>query len=273
MTEVPAHFGLPALTTSPPYSLHTEYAARRRNISPVILQQFPILTAAHRGVPLLWINDDWALAFAEWLILLISPNEPPSVVELHPPFRQECSDQMSFLARYGVFAGRFLARFPSTKLVLENRSGSLRNMPFLISTPEECACLARELPETLRFCVDFPQFFTAVCQTGYPSVEEIDAIFEHVHAFRDKVFSVHLWGRKNGYAHMGDLRSLFQENADIMKHFLRCLDDMFDGRELYLVPEVNSNNNDLEALLSQIEDAGIEICSDQQIHGTECCRP
>ena len=261
MTENPAHFGVSQLIVSPPYSLHTEYAASQRKISQAIQKNFPSLTATARGVPLLWKDDKWALSFAKWLISIIPAETPPNVVEIHPPFKEDCPDQPTFLSRFNVFADEFLSRFPSTKLVLENRSGSQRHKPFLISTPAECAELAQILPDTLQLCVDFPQLFTSLCETAFPTVEEVDSVFHYVTSFRDKVFSIHLWGRENGHAHMGDLKSLFQSDEHIMQHFLKRLAHTFNTRTLYLVPETNSKTEHMEMLLNQIEQSGIEICS------------
>jgi len=153
----------------------------------------------------------------------------------------------------------FLSHFPSTKIAIENRCGNQRHIPFLVSSPIECRQLSEYLPATLKLCVDFPQLFTSECKTHYPSEKEIDEIFTHVEAFRDSVFSIHLWGRQNGHAHMGDLLSLFQGNKKTMNYFLQRLNAVFEGRALYLVPEVNSKAEHMENLLDQIEQSGIKI--------------
>jgi hypothetical protein len=122
MTETPAHFGITAFTASPPYSLHTEYSARPRKLSPDLVKNFLVLSSSVSGIPRLWVIDDWAIAFAEWLISLIQ-SVPPAVVEVHPPFREDCQDIYQFLGRFDAFANLGSSLFHVGKFGLQGRNG------------------------------------------------------------------------------------------------------------------------------------------------------
>jgi hypothetical protein len=259
MTEVAAHLGVERIAPEAPYSLHTEYAAGKRPWSPLVVERYPVLATAHRGVPSLWCSDEWALAFADWLTQVVADCPPPAVIEIHPPFRKDCADLGTFVRRYDVFVDRVLSRFPDVQIVLENRSGSYLSQPFLVSTPADVRAFAEVMPASLRLCIDLPQLFTASCRGAYPTAAEIDAVFDELRTVWDKVFSLHLWGRRGGKAHVGDLASLFDGDVALMGRALTLLQESVGDRVLYLVPEVNSGVADMERLLDQVESAGIGI--------------
>lgn len=258
MAEVAAHFGKEKIDVpNGPYSLHTEYSASKRSIPEKIKNKFPKLYLDDNEVPRLWVNNEWASEFASWLIEIISNNVPPKVIEIHPPFVEDCENIFLFLERVDIFKSKLQEKYNSIQYVIENRNSIKRGPKFLISTPVDCEKLSRHIPEYLSLCVDFPQFFSSLCPNNFPTREIIDTIFKDVINFKDKVFSIHLWRRKNGVPHVGDLLSLFNGDEELMMYFLRKLKETFNGRSVYLVPEVNRTKEDFFNLLVQIKKSGI----------------
>ena len=61
-------------------------------------------------------------------------------------------------------------------------------------------------------------------------------------------------------AHVGDLDSYFDNNEKIKKTFLDELYNLLDDDlSRYLVPEVNSSNDDFLSIISDLIDSGFEF--------------
>ena len=72
-----------------------------------------------------------------------------------------------------------------------------------------------------------------------------------------------MWGKRKSttgrkVAHCGDLRSYFEEQKDIIQHFLLEFNSLFsDSIIRKLVLEVNSGNEDLKSIVDDLLNIGI----------------
>lgn len=268
------------------YSLHTEYSMDKRGFKCELLKNFPNLLASHhRGVPELWKDKHWAAEFASFVIQAVGKSKPPTMIEIHPPFRSYCSSIGSFMAIYQVFEDKILNYFPETKILLENRNGSSyqisdkENCRFLIRKIEELSELKSEilsLGSRLTIALDFPQLISAhsvklnkpvndlgTGEWGLRS-SDLQYLFRKITEISSHIECLHLWSRKklnnnrDKKSHHGNLDDWF--NYDRPNHKHQIISNLFkalgDGKPRYFVPEVNSNQSDLEAIINDMIQAG-----------------
>ena len=92
LQEVAAHFDKESIAPVGAYSMHTEYSFSARNFNTNRITKYPALMNAHKdGIPQLWKSSEWAKEFADFVIDLSAGFQPPTVVEIHPPFNDYCT--------------------------------------------------------------------------------------------------------------------------------------------------------------------------------------
>ena len=262
LVEVAGHLDKEIIDNYPDYSLHTEYSYGKRNLKSSLINQFPELCNANKdGVPQLWKSNAWATQFADFIVTLTKERSAPKVIEIHPPFSDYC-DLSLFIDRYSVFENQIQSVYPSTEIVIENRSGSVyRGGRFIISRANEIASLCRRIQEAelnLGVVLDFPQLLTAenlrpesFDKTKYSKV--IDTIYP----YQSYIKGIHVWGKKKiasgrWVAHSGTLDTYF-ENPDNKQAFVSGVRKICsDGKCRYFVPEVNSGETDLKSVVRDI---------------------
>lgn len=271
IAELPGHFGVEQLKIKGKFSLHTEYAYKKRSFDSDILLNLDQIKAAHKNnVPQLWKNRLWAQQFAEFIHNLIQNNHP-EIIEIHPPFEDYCETMTEFVETYSIFENLILSHYPNTKLLIENRSGTLyRGADFLVSDCDDLIALLEVVDKkglALRLVVDFLQLFTAA--GGIRNIDrlKLENIFNKLNDVRNQICGFHLWGKKVSksgrlISHAGDLNTSFEHAKGLKQFFLKKLRVLFDDdKPRYFVPEVNSRTEDMISILNDLKDSGFEFQS------------
>jgi len=267
--EVSGHFDTTSINPSMPYTLHTEYSYGPRKLNSPLLNNLPTVRNAHKNyVPRLWLGDDWAKEFAEYVVLLVDSNQSPSAIEIHPPFKDYCPTIEDFLDIYTGFEKIILNKFPNTKVFLENRCGSTYpGGRFLVSTTDNLLQLCKAIEQRglkLRLVLDVIQLFTAHTKSGLTETLIRDTL-SAVRPCTALVEGLHLWGKRTNakgrlVSHVGDLDSYFNYNKALKGIFLGELAGLLsDGKTRYFVPEVNSNDKDLHSIVADLLAAGFQF--------------
>lgn len=264
--EIAGHLDIDSIAPITDYSLHTEYSYTKRKLNSPLLSSLQSLKASDRnGVPRLWFNQEWAVQFFEFIKLLARGYSPPKIIEIHPPFDDYCPSISDFLAVYSLFEDRVKSLFPETVVLLENRYGTTyRGGAFIVCKPEHIlelaeAILAKDLK--LRITLDLPQFLSA-CGGAALSVGEIRDFISLLNKCKRCIAGIHLWGKKKNnrgrvISHIGDLYTLFDHDNRKKKAFLSALHDLLDDNNpRFFVPEVNSNDRDLECIVNDLRESG-----------------
>ena len=265
IAECAANFDITSVNTDLQPSLHTEYSYGKRKLNSTIVSQFPEIVAAQKdGIPQLWKNEQWAQEFAHFLFALAG-KKIPAVIEVHPPFVDYC-DFESFLKSYKVFEELILEKYPDIDLLIENRCGSVyHGGKFLISKNQDIEKLCNIIVQNhlrLKVAYDIPQIYTA--HNVKKATQYID-LLQQATAFRDQIGGVHLWGKKKSstgrkVSHCGNLTSFFEETPEAKSMFLQCFNTVFDdGITRKMVLEVNSGNEDLLSIVTDLRASGIEF--------------
>lgn len=265
ITEVPAHFDVSTFKTSGPFSLHTEYSSKVRRFSSPLLDGLAVLKPSQRkGVPELWTSKAWALEFAEFVFRGCEGKKPPTIIEVHPPFRSSVSGVEEFLDTYEVFEKAILAKYPDCQIVIENRAGTKHPHRFLVSDVDSILALGQALAaRTLRLgiALDLPQVFTDLYGSKHAVGMEGASLLERLMPVRDQVHTIHLWGRSaNGGAHTGSLDGLFDPATGAKQACLAGLHRLLDGgRPRFLVLEVSDKGGKLGSILDDLNKAGFQV--------------
>jgi hypothetical protein len=253
--EVAGHFDKDFIYSEINYSLHTEYSYGPRRLTALPISTFKMIQQSHqRGIPMLWFNQQWAEEFYQF-IRNITQGEPPVIIEIHPPFNDYCNNIKEFIKRYQVFEYNILSFYPKTKILIENRCGSLyKGGHFLISSVDDLLTLS-ELIEAnslkLRIALDIPQLFSTYGGVIKSTLVHSYELFESVKLCRELILGIHLWGKKRNekgqwVSHMGDFTTYFDGNSELKEYFLGKIYDLFnDNIPRYTVLEVNSNDKDM----------------------------
>jgi hypothetical protein len=265
MLEVPAHLDVQYINVVGDYSMHTEYSSKSRKLDSPLLAGLDVLkTSQRKGVPKLWVSMAWAGEFAEHIIRLVGDNQPPSVIEIHPPFMDSTTSMESFLESYAVFEVRILECFPECRILIENRCGTKHPQPFLLSDADSILRLGLALQTRqlhLGIALDMAQMFTR--EYGSKRLVGMDGVelVRKLVPIHDRIHGLHLWGRgKGGGAHSGNLDGLFDPSTSAKTECLEVLRSMFsDGRSRYLVLEVNNKTGELSSVLEDLLQAGFTI--------------
>lgn len=261
--EVAGHLDKSVIEPADSYSLHTEYSYGKRKLDSELLSRFPVLQQSNReGVPQLWKSDEWADAFAAFILALTADMNPPRIIEIHPPFNDYCSID-EFVKRFRIFEKSIHSAYPDTPIVIENRSGSVyHGGKFLIGKASEIAALcavikAKELK--LGIVLDFPQLLTAenIDPLKFKS-EKYHSAIETISPYRDLIRGIHIWGKKKSatgrwVAHCGTLDTYFGGNKEVKQTFIEGIQQICsDELNRFLVPEVNSGSDDLADIMEDL---------------------
>lgn len=261
--EIAAHFDITAISGRLKRSLHTEYSYGKRNFTSALVTKYPeILAAQKAGVPQLWKSETWALQFADFLIALVGNEAAPSVIEIHPPFN-DYTDIAGFIKSYTCFESKIKEHFQETEILIENRCGSVYSGgKFLLSKVQDIDTICEAIERSglhLKIAYDIPQIYTA---HNAKTESVFIKLLEETIPFREHIGGVHLWGKRRSetgrkVAHCGDLNSYFENDA-VKNHFLHAFRKCFDdGIIRKMVLEVNSGNNDLRSIISDLKSVGI----------------
>ena len=264
--ELAAHFDVDTLACSSlNRSLHTEYSFFKREFKTNRISKYPELLSAQKdGIPQLWKNEAWGLQFAKFIIDLNGKTTEPVVIEIHPPFN-DYTDMSGFVQSYKGFEATIKEQFPDVEILIENRCGSLyRGGKFVISKVKDIAALCDAIEQNglyLKVAYDIPQIYTV---HNAKTEEAYIKLLEDTKPLRSYIGGVHLWGKKPSdigrlVAHRGDLNSYFG-NSEIKNHFLSAFWSCFDdGVARKMVLEVNSGNEDMLSIISDLQSVGIQF--------------
>lgn len=261
--ECAAHFDITSVSSALKSSLHTEYSYGKRKFDSSLIQQFPAITAAQKdGVPQLWKGETWASEFAQFVCTLAG-DAIPAVIEIHPPFADYATFD-SFLTSYKVFETEVLEHFPDVSILIENRCGSVyKGGKFLVSKLPEIETLCSLIAQhslRLKIAYDVPQIYTA--HNAKKPDQYID-LLKKTEAFREQIGGVHLWGKRKSesgrlVSHCGDLTSYFSEDMELKARFLQAFNTCFDdGISRKMVLEVNTGNDDLLSIITDLRENGV----------------
>jgi len=264
--EVAAHFDSSVKEIDSNYSLHTEYSYGPRRMKSPALKNLEYLKSARKSrIPQLWYDEKWAKEFVTYIKNWVGTDNPPKVIEIHPPFEDYCSNIHDFLDVYEVFEKEISEHYPDSDIFIENRSGTKYNRAeFLISKVEEINKLSKSVESrrlSLRLAVDFPQIFTAHGMgVGEITKESIENVFDTLTPMRENILSTHIWGKKKGSkSHHGNLDTYFMDR-EIKEFFLEELLELFDDDiPRYFVPEVQSGYDDHHAIINDFVQAGFKF--------------
>lgn len=243
LSELACNFDTKALNVKQDYSLHTEYAFGPRRFENPVFADYPILSQeVFNGIPLLWKNKVWSVSFFEYIATMVNNNKPPEIIEIHPPFRDYCTNFQDFMDVFLTFEDLINEKYSNSLTVIENRIGTLYPGHFLLENRTdimELLKLISNCQSSLKLVLDIPQFLSTFSDTDHLNLREITKSFEYFTDFKHLINGVHIWGRR-GRAHIGDLNSLFFDDVELKMNFLRFLSSFFDdGITRLLVPEVN----------------------------------
>lgn len=259
--EIAGHFDVCKLEVKMPYSLHTEYSYSKRKMNSEILRRFnTIKEATEKGIPLLWFSKEWAIEFANFIIILTNNLQPPTIIEIHPPF-SNYSTLDKFIEDYKFFEDTIKTTFTNITILIENRYGSFYNSgKFIISDTQDLIKLVEKIQSNninLRITLDIPQVLAAH-SFSIRKRDMLIPIFNTIKNIRDYIYGIHLWGKTtNGVSHAGDLNTFFKYDFETKILFLECLKDTFnDEIKRYFVPEVNSSEEDLISIINDLQSIG-----------------
>lgn len=262
LSEIAGHLDKTNIVTPESYSLHTEYSYGKRNLNSALIQSLPALRDGHKeGVPQLWKSEEWADQFADFVIALTHNHPSPIVVEIHPPFSDYC-DMDQFFMRYSVFEKKIHAVYQDTDIVIENRAGTVyHGGRFILGKADEIAEFCAKIEKKqirLGVVLDFPQLLTAEhIDTNKFNREKYKAAIDRILPYQEQIKGVHIWGKKKSdtgrwVAHCGNLDTFFDDEVD-KKSFIDGIKTICsDSRARYFVPEVNSGEADLQAVINAI---------------------
>ncbi|MCE1204461.1 MAG: hypothetical protein LWW79_07625 [Holophagaceae bacterium] len=263
MAEVPAHLDIQRINVSGDYSLHAEYSSKPRKFNSPLLEGLDAIKESHRrDVPELWTSLKWAQEFAVLMTRLVGENPPPCQIEIHPPFFSASTTIDDFLARYEAFEETIHALYPGCGIVIENRAGTKHPNPFIMSDSDSILAMGKALQQSslkLGIALDITQMFTANFGSKHLVGHEGVSLIERLWPIRERIHTIHLWGRgPGGGAHGGGLEGVFA-STDARQACLNALRDLIsDGDLRYLVLEVRKAA-DVAGIIQDLEEAGIAL--------------
>jgi len=275
--EIAGNFDVEDIMINTPYSLHTEYSFRKRSFNLNIFSDLKHITLAQKnGIPQLWYDEKWVEHFLLFIERLIDSNykKPPEVLEIHPPFIDYCNSFKDFLEIFNGFYDAFKSKYPSTKILIENRYGTMNKYDFLLSTCFEVEefCKTLSSPENsnndLKIVLDYPQLFSAE-QINLDTLNENDlktiTLFnEKIIKYREKIGGLHMWGKRKDKkgkwaSHQGDFNTFFSKKEELKNEFLSSVFSTFnDDKARYFVPEANCRK-DIHSIVNDMIKAGFSF--------------
>ncbi|HUU39765.1 MAG TPA: hypothetical protein VMW42_02375 [Desulfatiglandales bacterium] len=258
--EIAGHFDVKSIKPYMDYSLHTEYAYGGRKFSNSVVSQLETIKNSHKNsVPKLWLNEQWSREFCLFIKGIVDTHQPPKIIEIHPPFNDYCASIDKFTDVYRIFEEELISFFPDTEILIENRCGSTyAGGRFLISTVNDirdlCEVVLRKKMK-LRAVLDFPQLFSSYNLSPYRfSENNIKEVIRPLKELRDFIAGIHIWGKTKStkgriVSHCGNLDTYFISPM-LKEVFMSELKEIFnDDKARYFVPEVNSNDKDLDSIV------------------------
>lgn len=251
------------------YSLHTEYSHMPRKLDNLLINKYPKLKSSHKDfVPELWKDEEWSREFAYFIIELIGKNNPPEIIEIHPPFDDYCTSFDDFFNRYQVFETIILEKYPNVKIFIENRCGTFyKGGKFIISKAKTIITLLEELKKRnlrLKLVLDYPQVFSAeLIKMDNIKLDKILDFNKSIKPYVEFIGGFHLWGKRKSEAgrwtpHTGNLNTFFSNNSEMKNEFITSIKDTFnDDIARYFVPEVNSGEEDLQSITLDLLNSGV----------------
>lgn len=263
--EIAAHFDITNVGGKLSRSLHTEYSYGKRKFNSELITNYPEICSAQKdGVPQLWKNEAWALQFADFIFALVGDGPDPSVIEVHPPFN-DYTDMDGFIKAYAGFETKIKDKFPNVEILIENRCGSVyHGGKFILSKVQDIATLCEAIEKKglkLKIAYDVPQIYTA---HNAKTEEAYLKLLADTKPYLAYIGGVHLWGKKisdtgRKVAHCGNLDTYFGDvtvKENFLKGFKACFDDDVVRK---MVLEVNSGNEDLQAIVSDLKSVGVRF--------------
>jgi len=251
------------------YSLHTDSASKAQTFSSEVFHDLEhIKTVQKDGRPQLWYDKKWANDFFTFVDRIIGLNNPPEVLEIHPPFNnypvfKDCKltarkfDYYKafkiFIDIFNVFYKQFIEKekYKNTTILVENR-GSNWNGRFLLSKPSDVLDFAYILSNSnsgLKIVLDYPQLFSAVYLSASSKkkkelqqkgimiddeiLEKIISFNQEIKKYKKLIGGFHMWGKyrdenRNWISHAGNLNTLFSYNDELKQEFLKSVSSTFD---------------------------------------------
>lgn len=261
--EVAGHLDKEHIEAVNEYSLHTEYSYGKRKFDTELIRKYHHLCSANKdGVPQLWYSKEWAKEFAGFILELTKSHNVPTIIEIHPPFNDYCNMD-EFFERYSVFEQEIHKAYPTTQIVLENRSGAVyKGGKFILSKAMDISTFCDKILVeniSLGLVLDFPQLLTAenINTLKFDFDKYIRAI-ETIAPYRTAIKGIHVWGKKKNdsnrwVAHCGDLNTYFDSNSNAKQAFIKGIKTICnDNNKRFLVPEVNSGSADAISILNDL---------------------
>lgn len=272
LDEIAGNLDSKQICVKKPYSLHTEYSYMKRTFTSELLDGLDEIKKSNKdGIPQLWRSIKWSEQYAIFIERLLGNSIPPEVIEIHPPFKEYCENIGIFWERYIVFYKYIISKFPSTKIIIENRCGTMyKGSGFLISTCSDVLELCQFLAkghEELGIIVDYPQLFSAEkIKMDNVKLDKILQFNIKLKPYAKIIQAIHLWGKRKSNnsgkwtAHSGDLNTFFSNDNEKKAAFLDSMKYTFcDDIERYFVPEVNTSEDDLKSIVNDLISSGISF--------------
>ena len=269
--EIAGHLDKEKIEPTRRYSLHTEYAHMKRKLDSDKIKRYSVIRISKNGVPKLWFNKTWAEEFADFIIELVGKNPSPDIIEIHPPFNDYCHNMDEFFNIYERFEKIIAKVFPNTDILIENRCGTFyTGGSFLISNVQSIMEFLDNLSRRnlkLKMVLDYPQVFSAEkINMDNIKLDKIIDFNKRLKPYLHLIKGIHLWGKRKNNTdtkwtpHTGDLNTFFSYDFDLKNEFLKSIMETFDDTERrYFVPEVNSTEEDLESIISDLVAFGAEF--------------
>ena len=268
MKMVEGHFDAIRFSESGRYLLNTEYSYGRRKFrSKVISECGGVLQTTKDGVPLLWYNKEWVLAFVEYIKRITADSVNPEAIEIYPPFKQYIASIEQFANLYRLFEYEIKKVFPDVKIMICNRNKSIRGeMNFLVKHLDDI----RELFDVisrynlgLKISLDLSQLIEAQAhQVAYLNEENLYKLFGKLKTYAGHIQGIHLFSKMKGNEgrvklNAANFDSYLKNNQKKKKALLQALAFLFeDNIERYLILETNSGLEDVSAVLKDLYSAG-----------------
>lgn len=239
--EVAAHFDIEKLNDHLEdygFSLHTEYSAVKRKFTSDLIQSYSSILASQsdsvRSKPKLWLDEKWAIEFADFLVKLLN-GKTPRIIEIHPANPRKF-DVERFLDYYELFEAHLAEHKINTEISIENRNG------FMLSGITDFQNLSDAIDRrnsNLRLILDFPQLLNF--EKAKSDQNKLIKVMDAINGFKHNVSSFHIWGQYGNNAHRGDLLDYFIQNNDMKNLFHEKLTEVFLNHPtpLYFIPEIN----------------------------------
>jgi len=276
--EISGNFYKEKLVAKTPYSLHTEPSSVPKTFCSKIVNELDNINKAQKdNIAQLWYDREWANEFFIFIEWLIGSNNPPEVLEIHPPFSDYCKSFDDFICIFKCFYEKFKNKYPTTTIVIENRFGTrYKGGKFILSTYknvlEFCETLIK--PDNsgidLKIVLDYPQLFSAETKIeknvenwmGSNPLQLVEKIIEfnlNIKKYKELIGGFHMWGKlRSGnrwIPHAGNFDTFFSNDNELKEKFLKSFFSTFnDGIARYFVPEVNSGEDDLKSIVTDIKE-------------------